>query len=192
MYLEEVPISIQVRNIYLDIIDSFEKQKDVKIVISYIGCFSKDLANTLSEKLESILLNDDLKYQMIKRFFSIVLEGLQNIRRHGERDEKGDLLGFFIVIRRKDKYEFLFGNLFNAKEEKDLKYKLDQVNSIGEVEIVDEIKTRLEKNQFSSKGGAGLGLLVMRRKSKSILKYDIYNLTANQKLLVLSIEVKTS
>ncbi|MBK9591434.1 MAG: hypothetical protein IPO32_07985 [Crocinitomicaceae bacterium] len=65
-----------------------------KIIVSHFGEFSQDLVNSLSTGIEDTMLESGDKKGVVKRMFSILVEGLQNIRIHGERDEDNNQISF--------------------------------------------------------------------------------------------------
>ena len=48
---------------------------------------------------------------VVKRMFSIIVEGLQNIRLHGEKDNEGDQTSFFLLLKNDEHYFIYLGNL---------------------------------------------------------------------------------
>ena len=55
--------------------------------------------------------------KIVKRVFSILLEGLNNIRIHGVRDEFDRQLGYFILACNKNQYEIIMANIINSSEQ---------------------------------------------------------------------------
>ena len=52
----------------------------------------------ISERIESYMISAGDSKDVIKRMFTILIEGMKNIRQHGLRDERGRQLGYLLVI----------------------------------------------------------------------------------------------
>lgn len=150
-----------------DIIDADADSSDVSVFISHFGYFSQDFVNNLVEEIEARLLESGEKKSVVKRIFSILVEGLQNIRLHGERDSDGEQTSFFIITQSEQKYCIYLGNLvFNINIDK-IKERIEQVNALNEEEVKQLYLSVLTNGIISSRGGAGLGYITMAIKSKN-------------------------
>ena len=109
-------LSINVRDIFQNQHDSKINSQDFEILMSHFGSFPQNLIYKISLKAEQILIyrSDDKK--IVKRVFSILLEGLNNIRIHGIRDEFDRQLGYFILACNKNEYEIIMANIINSSE----------------------------------------------------------------------------
>ena len=61
------------------------------------GRFPQNLISKISLTAEQFLIDRGEDKKIVKRVFSILLEGLNNIRIHGIRDELDRQLGYFIL-----------------------------------------------------------------------------------------------
>ena len=141
------------------------------VVLSHFGEFSQDLVNSLSEGLEQIMVTNNVKKTIIKRMFSIMIEGLQNIRIHGAKDTQGKQLGHVIVLDEGDHYTISLGNLIDNKKKTFISEHLDKLNGMEPAEVKQYYMEVLGNGLLSEKGGAGLGFITMSLKSKSKLNY---------------------
>ena len=95
-----------------------------------------------------------------------MVEGLQNITRHQEvKAEVDENSGIFFIQQRDGKYYITTGNVIENDKVEELRGKLEVVNSLDKVELKKYYKDVLTKGKLSVKGGAGLGLIEMSRKS---------------------------
>jgi len=147
-------------------------QADGKIIVSHFGEFSQDLVNSLSTSIEDMMLDSGDRKPSVKRMFSILVEGLQNIRIHGERDKDGNQVSFLIVLQNEDDYTVTFGNLVNAVNQIKLTTRIDELNKLTADEIKGLYMETLSNGIMSSKGGAGLGFITMALKSNHKLTYE--------------------
>lgn len=144
------------------------------IVLSHFGYFSQDLVNGFTENVEEILISAGEKKQVIKRIFSILIEGLQNIRVHGEADENEKYYGSFILAKNEHKYVILFGSLIKSENKPKLEERIETLNSLDDQQVKENYMTVLTNGIVSITGNAGLGFITMRLKSKSKIKASFY------------------
>jgi len=70
-----------------------------------------------------------------------------------------------------------------------LKERLDQINNMNPEELRDQYKELINKSAFSEKGGAGLGLLVIARKSSNKFEYDFRKLGEKKTYFTLKVNI---
>lgn len=174
----------------------FEKEKshlkdelNMSLVLSHFGYFSQDLVNGFTEGIEEILISAGEKKQIQKRVFSILIEGLQNIRFHGEKDDQDKFYGLFILAKNQDKIVIYFGNLLNAENKDSLNERLKALNSLEEEDVKEHYMSVLSNGIISAKGNAGLGFITMRLKSKSKLNYQFYAVSEALNLFTVEIHL---
>lgn len=152
---------------YQKIFGDYNIQADGRIIVSHFGEFSQDLVNSLSVKIEELMLDSGDKKVVVKRMFSILVEGLQNIRIHGERDPDGNQVSFLLVLQNEDNYKVSFGNLVKAENVDDLVKRIEDLNALSPEETKTLYMETLSNGILSSKGGAGLGFITISLKSKN-------------------------
>ncbi|MDX1652069.1 MAG: SiaB family protein kinase [Brumimicrobium sp.] len=176
-----VEIKSELEEIYRDLHNRLATREKGVIILSHHGEFSQDLINSLSEGLEQIMITNNAPKKIIKRVFSIMIEGLQNIRIHGAKSDEGEQLGHVIVANKSGSYTISFGNLMEEKKQKFITEYIDKLNGMNEAEVKAYYMEVLGNGVLSEKGGAGLGFITMCLKSKSKLAYQFFNLE-NSKL----------
>ena len=110
-----------------------------------------------------------------KRIYYIMVEGLQNITHHQDEianDRNFEKYpGIFAIQKSGEKYYITTGNIIANDKVDDLKSRLDVINSLDKEELKKYHREILTGGTISDKGGAGLGLIEMSRKSGSKLHY---------------------
>ncbi len=179
-------VSSNLRKLFKRAHDGLVADKGCKILVSHHGTFSQELVGSLSNGVEELLISKGDKKKVIKRMFSILLEGLQNIRLHGERDEKDAQLAYLIIGSTDEKYTILLANMVKSSESAKIKAYMEELNSYS----IDSIKSKYMEvlsNEFmSSKGGAGLGLITTRMKSNKMVA-EFHPLSEEHDLFVLEV-----
>jgi len=142
-----------------------------KIINRHFGEFSQDLVNTISNDIEMFMLDTGDKKGTVKRMFSILVEGLQNIRLHGEKGKDGHQTSFYAIGQGTDTYKIALGNLIHSKHNNNIEARITEINKMTREEVKGLYMEVLTNGIISNKGGAGLGFITMAMKSSNNLDY---------------------
>ena len=146
----------------------------------YKGEFSEDIAHYLLLLAEKNIERDKLKGRVKKRVFHILVESVQNITRHQDIiEEKNIQKAVFAIQKFRNVYLVTTGNLVKKIKIPYLQQKLETINSMTEDELTQFYKDVLVEDSFTAKGGAGLGLIEIARKSGNKLLYDFKDFDKN-------------
>jgi Family of unknown function (DUF6272) len=173
---------------YQEIYSEYNRTSRLKIIVSHFGEFSQDLVNSITNSVEETMLSMGDKKGTVKKMFSILVEGLQNIRLHGVRDELENQSSFVIIAQDEKEYLVTFGNIILNDIWPYIEDKIKQINGYTEEEVKALYMEVLTNGVISSKGGAGLGFITMAMKSKNKLHYRTEKI--NDDLSCFSVEVK--
>jgi len=140
----------------------------------YRGKFNTDITDNILSLAEESLRLSEQKLSIKKRVYFVMVEGLQNITRHQDITSINFPVkpGLFVLQRKQHSYFITTGNLIEKRNIRILKGQLEKVNSLSKDELNEYYKAHLAEGGFSGKGGAGLGLIEIARKSKGSLSYD--------------------
>ncbi len=174
------------------IFDLFRQMNHYSLSYIYRGGFSIDLSNKILSLAETNMANHSESSATKKKVYFIMLESLQNITRHSDikPQEKIDNSSFFVIQRLVNDYYISSGNIVENKNIDSLKSKLSKVNSLDKESLKVYYKETLSQGDFSAKGGAGLGLIEMARKSGNKLAYDFKKI--NEDLSHFYFQIKVS
>lgn len=154
------------------IFGEYNIEADGRIIVSHFGEFSQDLVNSLTTSIEEMMLDSGDKKAAVKRMFSILVEGLQNIRIHGEKDSDGNQVSFLIVLQNEDNYKVTLGNLVKGDIVGKLISRIDELNGMDRGAIKGLYMDTLSNGIMSKKGGAGLGFITMSLKSNHTIGHE--------------------
>jgi len=157
----------------------FERIKEDNLCMLYSGNFSDEITNKLIELSEYNINNIDALSKMKKKASFLMAECFQNIVRHGEKYKEVPSDGFFLTKNWGGVYYITSGNLIEKQKIENLKNQLEKVNSLSKEELKILYREVLENSEISEKGGAGLGLIEMARKSGQKLDYLFENKNDN-------------
>lgn len=160
----------------------FKLLYEEKVEYIYRGEFDSKITDGILSLAEVNLENQEDSAKVKKRVFFILVEGLQNITRHQDQLEEAENVdeyneGFLSIQRKENEYVITTGNLIKRDDIDHLKNSLDIVNSLSKQELKDYYRQILDNNTFSQKGGAGLGLIEIARKSGNKLAYDFQHIS---------------
>lgn len=140
----------------------------------YNGSFSDDITYKIVGLSEATLKNYKESTKTQRRVSYLMAECFQNIIRHGnEKNSNKDQLrnSFFMTRFQAGKHYIVSSNLIKKNNIEKLKSQLDQLNLLDDEQLKDLYKQVIRFGTISDKGGAGLGLIEMSRKSGHKLGY---------------------
>jgi hypothetical protein len=166
-------ISIEIKKHFLSLLEKFSSEKKKSVMVNHFGEFSQDLINSIASSVEEQMIHAGDQKKVVKRVFSILIEGLQNIRLHGERGEDGKQQAYLILVKNPTYYKLGFGNLIQEEDIEQIERYLSKINGMNPMELKELYTSILSNGYISKKGGAGLGFLTMRMKSENPLSHQI-------------------
>jgi len=165
------------------------------VILAYKGSITSELINDVLEAIETKLEETNTDSRLRKKIYNVLVESLQNLFHHIEPHHEGiteDLdpkFGVVVIEHEGDSYKVTTGNFVQVKRIKFLKEKIDKINSLTKDELKDMYKFILNHQRLSPKGGGGLGLVDIARKSGNKLEYAFYNYNDNYYFFNLTINV---
>ncbi len=169
----------------------FEGMQRNNLSYIYRGYFTQIITDNILSLTETSMDKTGETSKMKKRVFTIMVEGLQNITRHQDAviDDNSDFAGIFAIQQKADRYYVTTGNIIDNANISHLSAQLDKINSLEEEELKQYYKDVLNYNIMSNKGGAGLGLIEMARKSGNKLMYAFHRINDKSSFFYLHTEV---
>ncbi len=158
----------------------------------YRGQFSNQIVSSIMTLARTNLSSSKDTSPMQSKIYFIMGEGLQNIDRHkiGEEIPK-DRQSIFAIHKKNYKYYITSGNLIKTKEVDLLTKKLEHVNRLDK-QGLRELSRKIRSSQgLSEKGGAGIGLIEMAKRSGNKLVYHFRKIDDEYSYFYLSTEIPT-
>ncbi|MBA7529088.1 hypothetical protein ES705_21280 [subsurface metagenome] len=166
------------------------------ILLAYKGSITSELINEVLEAVEDKLESGGEEGQTRKKLYNVLVESLQNLYHHIEETHEGineDLdpkFGILVIEKNKNgDYRVTTGNFLIATKTKLLKEKIDKINSLTRDELKDMYKFILNHQRISAKGGGGLGLVDIARKTGKKMIYNFYPYNEKYVFFDLTIQV---
>jgi len=165
------------------------------VLLAYKGSITSDLINDILEAVEKKLEEANAESKLRKKIYNVLVESQQNLFHHiepnleGIQEELDPKFGILVIERDGEFYKVTTGNFVNTKRIKFLKEKIDKINTLTKDELKDMYKFILNHQKLSAKGGGGLGLVDIARKSGNKLEYEFYIYNDNYSFFNLTIRV---
>ncbi|MFM7106623.1 MAG: SiaB family protein kinase [Flavobacteriales bacterium] len=160
-------------------------------VFSYQGKFTTTNSESQLREIERQLDLNKFPRAIKKRVYSLAVEMIQNIVHHGLTCPN-DVDSSFAVLSQSDSIHLISQNCIFALDTQKLSLAIDTLNGMSEAELRKYHVELLCDNDFSSKGGAGLGLVTLARKSDGKIDYSIEPINSTTSKLTLHISLITS
>ena len=179
-----------------DIFDFYDKMERNNIMLSFKGAVTSDLLSSILQIMESKMDNMDEAPKTKKKVFNVLVECLQNLYHHlDDNPTLDDNLGIdaqsaiFMISKMEDHYSIITGNFILSDNVAGLKERLDTVNSMNKEELKAYYKSVLNNGELSEKGGGGLGMIDIARKSGQKLGYSFMKVDDRKSFFSLKVKV---
>lgn len=169
----------------------YEEKIDEDAIFDYKGRVEDEDVTSILSSIERILKAKDESPKIFKKIFNILIELVQNLHHHGEVPPElaVDYGKFGVLILRDEgmQYRISVGNFIKIDGLKLIRDRIDQINTLSSEETRNLYRIILNNEQFSEKGGGGLGMVEIARKSGNNMEYQF--IEYNDNYLFLSIDV---
>ena len=152
-----------------------DKPKD-NVILMYKGNVDSDVINHVLDSVEEkmVAVNDNPKLR--KKVYNVLVESLQNLFHHVDKvpadfEEQVEKFGLLVVEKVDTGYKIVTGNFVQSENIEKLEEKIKRINRSTHEEIKELYKFILNHQRISAKGGGGLGLVDIARKTGNKLDY---------------------
>lgn len=159
----------------LTMFDLYMKFRSQQSVFCYRGVFNEEFTSTIIDISEGAHHRSELNVNRKVSF--LLVECFQNIIKHGETNiqEQCSNEGLFSYRLGPEGFVINSINPILEQDKASLKNLVDEINAKDSKELKELYLKKLNENQFTEKGGAGLGLIELARKSGQKLIYKFEN-----------------
>ena len=180
-----------------DIFDLYKLMERDYVLLAFKGSITSELLSSVFQIMESKM--EDLKDapKIRKRVFNVLVECLQNLYHHiDEFEVKGSpeelaekKSAIFSISRTPDSYNIVTGNYIDSTNVADISGKIDYINSLDRDQLKAYYKEVLNNGVLSKKGGGGLGLIDIARRSGSKLDYNLREINEGFSFFTLTVKI---
>lgn len=166
---------------------------DNELILAYRDHISEETIQQLLSITELKLVQSVGEKKLRKRVFHILVECLQNVVNHSASSKnEEDIPSILLMGRHEQEFFIITGNRIDNEEIPGFTQKIDEINSWNHEDMRDIYSSKLGKSEYSAKGGAGLGLMDIYKRSGKKLKYQIEPIDDNISFLSLHIAVENA
>lgn len=177
----------------IDIFDFYQKMERNNILLSFKGGVTSELLTSILQIMENKLDNLEEQPKIKKKVFNVLVECLQNLYHHLDdapnASESGVNSVIFMISRKEDHYSILTGNFIGADNVPRLKERIDIVNGMDKEQLKEYYVSVLNNGEMSNKGGGGLGIIDIARKSGQKLEYSFQQIDNSTAFFSLNVKV---
>lgn len=153
-----------------------------KSILTYQGPLSFSTIDWLLLEFKIAVQDHDIAFKTYKKMISIMIEALENITKHSDQllcngDHKSGFCPSFQINQNSSKIELITRNPVKKEDVDPLRSRIDYVNNQNTEELKELYRSTITNGEFSSKGGAGLGLIEMAKSTGNKLEYTFENLS---------------
>jgi hypothetical protein len=148
------------------------------VILSYKGNIDSDFINHVLDTVEGKMVEVNEQSKLRKKVYNVLVESLQNLYHHVDKvpddfeDQSSERYGLLIVKKVNDGYKIITGNFVSAENIEKLEERIKRINRSSHEEIKELYKFILNHQKISTKGGGGLGLVDIARKTGNKLEYS--------------------
>ncbi len=183
----------------INLYNTYLNMEKEDIILSFKGDITKDLLSSVYQIVEARMESENEDQKRKKKFYHVLVECLQNMYHHmeslqesGAKGELHDQAGSAIFMVGRGEagcYLIYTGNFILHENAEQLKEKIDKINGMNPVELKAYYLERLGASELSEKGGAGLGIIDIARKSGNKIEYDFQTISETFSFFTLSAKI---
>jgi len=166
--------------------------KQPTVLISYKGDVTDDLFHCVMELVEDKLDRTEASTRLRRKIYRIMVESLQNVYHHFDEIESIEGSAFpvtFSLEKGKSNYQIETGNHVLMNKVDDLRGFIDCINQMSSEELRAYYRRQLSNGQFSSLGGAGLGIIDIIRKSGEKITYQFHPVNSDYSYFSFNVKI---
>jgi hypothetical protein len=178
-----------------DIENYFLGLPDGNVILFYKGNIDSDIINHILDTIEDKMVEVHEQSRLRKKIYNVLVESLQNLYHHVDKvpgdfeDQTSEKFGLIEIRKVGRGYQVVTGNFVKAENIEKLEEKIKRINKSSHDEITELYKFILNHQRISAKGGGGLGLVDIARKTGNKLDYTFKKYDENYSFFYLNISI---
>jgi hypothetical protein len=173
--------------------DFYNKMEKGNIMLSFKGEVTSDLLTSILQIMESKMETLEEPPKIKKKVYNILVECLQNLYHHLDDDDFktriNEKSALFMIRKLEGEYSIMTGNFIASENVEMMQGRLDRINEMDKEQLKTYYKEVLNNGEMSAKGGGGLGMIDIARKSGKKLEYNFDRIDEEYSFFSLNIKV---
>lgn len=177
----------------LDIYNFYERMEEDNVMLSFKGEVTADLLTSILSIVETRLDEINEVPKVKRKVFNVLVECLQNLYHHIDDHDGDDLVeksAIFMITSSNGYYNIYTGNYILTEFVPVLRERIDKVNSLDRQELKAYYQEVLNNGQMSNKGGGGLGMIDIAKKSGQKLEYSFMSISDVMSFFTLKVKIE--
>lgn len=181
-------------NLDLDLYTATKLSQGDKI-LAYNGTISSEVINDILTDVEKYCNQHEISIRLRKKVYNILVESLQNLFHHCIEIVSDDTkhfpvkYSFVYLYHSQDGIMLSTGNFVQESKVSALSQKIDKINTLSQDDLKEMYKFILNHQKLSAKGGGGLGLIDIARKSGHKLTYEFLEFNKDYYFYLLNVKI---
>jgi hypothetical protein len=178
--------------------DLYNLMERDNVLLAFKGTVTSDLLSSVFHIMETKMddLNDSPATK--KKVFNVLVECLQNLYHHIDDFDNDNTVyddtidkksAIFSISRNEEYYNIITGNFIYPRNVVDITNKINHINSLDRDQLKAYYKEVLGNGKLSAKGGGGLGLIDIAKKSRNKLEYSFKEIDDDYSFFTLIVKI---
>lgn len=177
-------------NFIKSVLSLFSEMQGNGISLVYLGEFNHEITKMFTSMAESDMDRKNEDRYVKKRVYHVMVETLQNMNKHSDEITETHIgNGLFIIGQKEEIYYVITSNKVARSKVDGLRAAIDEVNAASADELKKMYMQQIKHGKLSDKGGAGLGLIDIARKTGEQLVYKFLPIDEEFDLFILKVEI---
>jgi hypothetical protein len=177
-------------NFIKSISNIYDEMMENGFSLVYLGDFSHEITKMFTAMAESDMEKHSEERSVQRKVYHVMVETLQNMNKHSDEIKDRNVgNGLFIIGKKFDTYYVITSNRVAKKHKDKLEQSLISVNNASLEELKEMYKKQIKEGKISDKGGAGLGLIDIARKTGEPLNFQFLQLDDEYYFFILKVEI---
>jgi len=161
------------------------------ISLVYLGEFSQDITKMFTSMAEEDMDKQNEKLSTKRKVYHVMVETLQNMNKHSDElaNQHNSGRGLFMIGKKEDVYYIITSNKITTENKESLEKILEKINDATPSELKQMYKKQIKEGRLSEKGGAGLGLIDIARKTGQGHRYHFIPFDEDNYFFILKVEI---
>ncbi len=172
----------------------YKLMKVNEVSLVYEGEITHDITKAFTSLTESTMDKAEESSKTQRKVFHVMVECLQNISKHAEEVQSGNLhkekRGVFLIHKDENYYGVTTGNVIALEKVEDLKNSLDYINSLDKNGLKQLHKEQIKNGTLSDRQGAGLGFIDIAKKTGNPLEYHFLEIDDKASFFILTSKIE--
>jgi hypothetical protein len=162
------------------------------ISLVYMGEFNQEITKMFTSMAEDDMARKNEETGIKKKVYHVMVETLQNMNKHSDGLSMENKVGqgLFLIGKKGETYYVITSNkVLNSKIDS-LQDMIETINASSKEELKSMYMKQIKEGKLSDKGGAGLGLIDIARKTGEKYQYQFLPINDKYCFFILKVEVK--